>query len=210
MTDVRPATDELSLRAAQLIAAGRALDARGLVPATSGNLSARLSDGRFAVTASGPHKGRLTADDVLAVDGEGRSADGRRASAETGLHLQLYRRLPDVHAVLHPHAPAATVLSRLSGDRVVLEGYELLKALPGIETHDVEVVVPVFDNDQEIPRLAARVEAWMDDHGPPLGYLIRSHGLYTWGANVEAALRHVEAFEFLFECELRLRGVDRP
>lgn len=202
--------NEFQHRAAELIEVGRILYRQGLVPATSGNLSARLQDGRMAITVSGRHKGRLCVDDLMQVDAEGRSLDGRQPSAETLLHVQAYRRFPDVGAVLHPHSVNATLLSRLAGEELVLEDYELLKAFPGVDSHTARVRVPVFDNDQDIARLVERVDAWMERHDPIYGYLIAGHGFYTWGASVTDALRHVEAFEFLFECELRMRGVSRP
>jgi methylthioribulose-1-phosphate dehydratase len=76
-----------------------------------------------------------------------------------------------------------------------------------VGTHACRVNVPVFDNDQDIARLAARVDAFMDENPLIHGYLTRGHGFYTWGATVDEALRHVEAFEFLFECEMRKRSI---
>ena len=201
---------ELIQRGAELIAAGRDLYARGMVPATSGNFSARLTSGDILITVSGAHKGKLDASQLMLIDAGGYSLDGRRPSAETALHVQLYRRFPDCRAVLHPHALGATLLSRLDSGHRVLAGYELLKALPGIDTHDCEVVIPNFPNDQDIGRLAQQVDDYMARHQPVVGYLISGHGFYTWGDSVDAALRHVEALEFLFECELRLLGVKRP
>ena len=200
---------EFQARADELIAAGQALHRQGLVPATSGNFSARLSDGRIAVTVSGRHKGQLGREDILLVDGEGHSFDGRKPSAETLLHTALYRRYPKVGCVLHPHSPNATLLSRLAGSQVVLEDYELLKALQGIDTHESRVVVPIFPNDQNIPRLALAVDEYLDHHDPVHGYIIAGHGFYTWGCSVADALRHVEALEFLFDLEVRLHGVKR-
>jgi methylthioribulose-1-phosphate dehydratase len=54
------------------------------------------------------------------------------------------------------------------------------------------------------------VAAYMESNATVHGYLIGGHGFYTWGESVDAALRHVEAFEFLFECELRMRGLQQP
>lgn len=207
---VRLMPDAFSTRAAELVEAGRLLFQRGMVPATSGNLSARLADGSLAITVSGRHKGRLSEADIMRVDADGHALDGRRPSAETLLHCQIYRRLAAAGAVLHPHSVSATVVSRLASEAVVLAGYELLKAFPGIETHVCSLTVPIFPNDQDIPRLAAAVEAWMDRHGSVAGYLIAGHGFYTWGRDVAEALRHVEALDFLFECELRLRELRQP
>lgn len=191
---------------AALIAAGRYLHERGWVPATSGNLSARLDDGSIAITASGRHKGQLTDGDILRVDAEGRSLDARRPSAETALHLGLYRRYTGVGAVLHPHSPASILASRLFPDGLRLEGHELQKALRGVTTHEARVDVPVFANDQDIARLAARIDEYLAAHDTVHGYIIQGHGFYSWGESVEEALRHVEALEFLFDLEVRLMG----
>jgi len=106
-----------------------------------------------------------------------------------------------VGGVLHTHSIANTVLSRRLSE-IRLAGYELLKLLPGINTHDAEVIVPVFPNDQDIARLAAHVDAHMKRHPETPAYLIAGHGLYAWGANVAQARHRVEALEFMFECEL--------
>lgn len=198
---------EFRQRAGELIEAGRTLYVWGMVPATSGNFSARLSCGQLAITVSGSHKGRLGEAEIMRVDADGRSLDGRRPSAETPLHVQVYKHFPHVQAVLHPHSVNATLLSRLDSRHVSLKDYELLKAFPGVDTHACEVVVPNFANDQDIGRLAGEVAAYMETNAPVHGYLIGGHGFYTWGESMDDALRHVEAFEFLFECELRTRGL---
>lgn len=201
---------EIRQRTAELCAAGRELYARGMVPATSGNFSIRLRDGRILITVSGAHKGRLEDGDLMLLDEDGTPLEQARPSAETTLHLQLYRRFHETGAVLHPHSINATLLSRLEPRDLVLENYELLKALPGITSHTERITLPVFANEQDIDHLASSVDAWMDRHGPPPGYLICGHGFYTWGENITAAMCHVEALEFLFDCELRLRGVAGP
>ncbi len=193
---------------AQLIDIGRRLYEHGMVPATSGNLSARLDDGHFAITVSGRHKGHLAPADIMRVNAQGESLDERRPSAETLLHTQVYAQKADINVVLHPHSINATVISRQHqhdkrGD-VVLAGYELLKAFPGINTHATELRVPIFSNDQNIARLAKQVDLCMQQYPEMQGYLIESHGFYTWGASAEDAMRHIEAFEFLFACELRM------
>jgi len=203
-------TLDVDVRAGELARAGRFFFERGWVPATAGNFSARLDERRVLITASGRHKGELDADGFLVVglDNEPLTPD-RKPSAETALHLLLYRRESGLGAVLHTHSLPATVLSRLSPGGVVLEGYEVLKALPGVVSHTARLEVPVFGNDQDIPRLAQRVEKFLGEHPKTPGFLIEGHGLYTWGRTVEEARRHVEAFEFLFACELEMRRLGR-
>src|SRR5690606_36823266 len=114
----------------------------------------------------------------------------------------------------HSHSPAAVLASRLFGDAVILEDHELLKALHGITTHETSVALPIFDNDQDIARLADEVEGYLSANDEQqtscYGYIIASHGLYTWGDSVDEALRHIEALEFLLTIENRLHGVKIP
>ena len=194
-------------RARELVEAGKTLYEKGMVPATSGNFSARISTDRFAITVSGKHKGYLTVADIMQVDAGGHSQDGRRPSAETALHLQIYRRFHEAAVILHHHSLYATLLSQIASSEVAFTGYEILKAFPDIDTHQTTLHLPVFDNTQDIPALADEVDVYMDANSPVYGYLIRGHGLYTWGETIEGVLKHVEAFEFLCNCELMKRGV---
>jgi methylthioribulose-1-phosphate dehydratase len=191
-----------------IIAAGRRLDARDLAPATSGNYSVRLSDGRIAVTVSGRHKGRLGPDDVMVVNADGVALEDKKPSAETGLHTQLYRRYPRVNAILHVHTVAVVTLTRHlpRANEIVLREYEMLKAFPGITTHQAVVAIPIFENSQDIPALSREVEHRLRDEP---AYLIRGHGAYAWGKDMDEAERVVEALEHLLSCEieaLRLRN----
>lgn len=198
--------------ARSIVEAGQFLYRQGWSPATSSNYSARVDDNHIAITVSGKHKGKLAAGDVMVVDLEGRPVQSQaRSSAETRLHTVLYQVFPEVGAVLHTHSVKATVLSRLcpTDEPLVLEGYELQKAFAGTDTHESRLTVPVFENTQDIDALAEQTAAWFRDHPDQPGYLIRGHGLYTWGRTMEDCLRHVEAFEFLFECELETMRV-RP
>ncbi len=186
-----------------LIGSGQLFHQRGWVPATGVNFSARLDTEALLITASGCHKGELTPADFLVADFDGKPIDSlRKASYETLLHCQLYRMQAGIGSVLHTHSIANTVLS-MRHDAIRLSGYELLKVLPGISTHDVTVDVPVFENDQDIARLAATVDATLRKQASAAAYVIRGHGLYAWGDNVAQARWRVEALEFMFECELQ-------
>ncbi len=187
--------------------AGRFIDAKGWVPATSGNFSARLPDGNIAITTSGKHKGHLKVEDIMLIDAEANSLDGKKPSAETLLHTFLYKRYPAVNAILHPHSMNAIIISKLFGQKLVLENYELLKAFKGINTHEVKIEIPIFANHQDILHLANIIDRHLEPMKLCYGYIIAGHGLYTWGDSVPDALRHLEALDYLFECELRLHGV---
>ncbi len=189
----------------ELINIGRELHLRGWLPATGGNLSARLKEELICITASGSHKGHLTMEDFVFVDLRGNVLEGRgKPSAETELHLLVYRLFPEVRSVLHVHSLNSTLISRLSGDKVVLEGYELLKAFNGIRTHQTTLEVPVLENSQDMRELSKKVEEALREGPGTYGFLLRSHGLYTWGGSIREAYIRLEAFDFLFECELKL------
>lgn len=188
--------------ARDVVRAGRRMDDRGWVPATAGNISRRLADGRIAITRSGGHKGFLDGSDVIEVSLEGQPVRaGQRASAETLLHTQLYAHDPAIGAVVHGHSVAATVLSIESGEAAIrLAGYEVLKVFEGQTTHETTVDVPLFDNDQDIARLARAVSPFLGRM--PAGYVIRGHGVYVWGADMDVALARLEGLEFLLACTL--------
>ncbi|WP_045770032.1 methylthioribulose 1-phosphate dehydratase [Xanthomonas albilineans] len=199
--------ERLRTLAQLLIGNIRELSQAGWTPATSSNFSHRLDARHAAITVSGRDKGRLVEDDIMVVDFDGQAV-GRplRPSAETLLHTQLYRRFPEIGCVLHTHSPVQTIASRLyaAQGHVRLEGYELLKALHGNQTHETAVDLPVFANTQDMTVLAAQVDALLERNAL-WGYLIDGHGLYAWGRDMAEARRHLDAFEFLLHCELELR-----
>jgi methylthioribulose-1-phosphate dehydratase len=187
-----------------LVEAGQRMDSRNWVPGSAGNLSARIDDHTIAITRSGVHKGRLMVSDIIAVTYDGKAvADGERPSAETLLHCQLYRLFPQLGAVLHGHSVAATVLSMMGA--ITFSNYEILKAF-GFPTHELDVILPVYENDQDIARLAAWIEPLLV-RDPPIGYVIAGHGVYAWGTSVEHAYWRLEALEFLLTCELERRRI---
>jgi methylthioribulose-1-phosphate dehydratase len=204
---------DFNAAAAVIVATGRRLDARGLAPATAGNYSVRLADGSIAVTVSGEHKGRLTADGVMRVDRAGQPIDAKRPSAETLLHCLVYELDAGAGAVLHTHSVSGTVLSRALGNEILLTGYELLKIFPGIDTHDTSVALPLVDNSQDMAALADELRPLLAAQNPLVpAFYIRGHGLYAWGATMEAAENLVEAIEFLLTCaweELKREGALR-
>jgi len=189
------------------------MHSRGWVPATSGNFSVRMSNGNILITTSGIHKGKMTDDDIMLISGDGKpllisnknTNIRKKPSAETMLHVQIYQQFQEARCVLHPHSVYATILSRTRKDEIRLQDYELLKAFPGIDSHESAVRVPIFKNDQDIPRLSQEVAAYLNQGNPVFGYLIEGHGFYTWARTVDECLKQVEAFEFLFQCEYMMK-----
>lgn len=195
-----------------IIAVGRRLDQRGLAPATAGNYSIRLGDGDVAVTVSGSHKGRLGPDQIMRVSTEGIAQDAKKPSAETLLHCLIYAVDASAGAILHTHSIAGVVLSRTLTDTdvITLSGYELLKAYPGIGTHDTSLALPLVDNSQDMAALASYLLPILAGQKPLIpAFYIRGHGLYAWGPTMDAAENIVEASEYLLACEwemVKLQG----
>ena len=197
--------------AQRIVEAARFLAARGWAPAGAGNYSCRLADGTFAVTVSGAKKANLTTADVMRIDADGVSLDGRRPSAEAALHLAVYRLDPSTQAVLHTHSIPAVALTRAFADyeSLLLKGYELQKAFPGVETHERVIELPIYDNSQNMDALAVEVAADLIMRPAP-AFLIRDHGLYGWGVSMDEALSVVEAAETLIACELEVLRLNWP
>ena len=189
--------------AAQLAAIGREFYARGWVLGTSGKFSAVISREplRIAITSSGLDKGELAATHFLEVDSDANVIEGEgRPSAETMLHIAV-AKLRGAGAVLHTHSVWSNILSdaHICEGGITIEGYEMLKGLEGVSTHEHSEWLPVIENSQDMRSLAVSVEAMLREQTNVHGFLLRRHGLYTWGSNLAEAKRHVEIFEFLLE-----------
>ncbi|MGD0893666.1 MAG: methylthioribulose 1-phosphate dehydratase [Terracidiphilus sp.] len=200
-----PDTDGLKDAGERLCATARWCYTQGWVPATSGNFSVRQGS-RILITASGLDKGTVTPDGLLEIDRDGRMLTGTgKPSAETGLHLVLYRARPEAGAILHVHTIWNTLLSGHfeAAGVAKIEGYELLKGLSGVSTHTHQEQVPILKNSQDYSELCAELEEALKTYPETHGVLLSRHGLYTWGESVADARRHLEALEFLFEVEAR-------
>ena len=196
--------------ATELAEIGRSFHQRGWMYGTSGSLSAVVSERplRLAITATGLDKGALDAARFLEIDEAARVVRGNgKPSAETGLHLAIV----GVHgagAVLHTHSVWSTLLSdAFSGDgAVTLEGFEMLKGLRGVHTHEHREILPIFENWQDISQLAEKIRTLLQNEPSVHGFLLRRHGLYTWGQDLAEAKRHAEVLEFLLEVLARSRS----
>ena len=190
--------------AEELVRLGADFYRRGWMLGTSGNLSTVLSIDplRVAITASSIDKGRMNTAQILEVDGDGkmlRGGDGR-PSAETLLHLEVIRS-SGAAAVMHTHSVWTTVLSDYHHPQggFFIEGYEMLKGLEGVRTHEHREWIPVVENSQDMAALAVEARALLAQQPNIHGLLVRRHGMYTWGKDLRMAARHVEILEFLME-----------
>jgi methylthioribulose-1-phosphate dehydratase len=193
--------------AKELAEIGRSFYSRGWVLGTSGNFSAVVSREplRLAITSTGLDKGNLAAAHFLEMGADLRIFRGKgRPSAEALLHLAIVRDR-EAGAVLHTHSVCGTVLSgaHAANAGVALEGYEMLKGLEGVRTHEHREWLPVLENSQDMAELSQLVSKTLREQPAIHGFLLRGHGLYTWGASLQEAKRHVEILEFLMETVVR-------
>lgn len=200
--------DARSALAQQLARTGAEFYERGWMLGTAGNLSARLDDRRYLVTASGGHKGRLTSDDFIMFEHGMTNPDcERRPSAETVVHDRLYTSVAP-GAVLHVHGPWVTLVSRRFSDRgaVDVSGWEYVKGL-GFWDAGARVELPIVPNHHHIPALADAVAAAA---GEAPCVLVDGHGVYAWGDDIAAAQRHIECTEFLCRLIWEMQRVQAP
>jgi len=197
--------------ASSLCEIGRNFYARGWALGTGGNYSAVASADplQLVITPSGIEKGGMIPADILQINGAGEVERGKtRPSFECLIHLAIVRAR-GAAAILHTHSVWATVLSQAHGSEggLAIEGYEMLKGLEGVRTHRHREWVPIIENSQDMPELAQTSEQLLAEHPAAHGFLLRGHGLYTWGQSVFEAKRHIEIFEFLFEVLGRTRAL---
>ena len=190
--------------AAGLAATAKSFHARGWLLGTSGNLSAVIQREPLllAMSPSGFDKGELRADQLLSIDQNARIVDrqGGKPSDESLLHIRIVRER-GAGAVLHTHSIWNTILSDVYAQEsgVRIEGYEMLKGLQGVSTHEHAEWLPIIENSQDMPTLAETVGETLNKHKAAHGFLLRRHGLYSWGENLAQAKRHIEILEFLLE-----------
>jgi L-fuculose-phosphate aldolase len=179
------ATDPAIERA--MVRIGRAMHRAGFVAGTAGNLSVRLPDGLVLATPSGLAKGRLAARDLIVVDGDGEVVRGRPGLAPTSempMHLEVYRRRPDVNAVVHAHPVHAVALS-LTGDE--LQRSTIPEA---VATFGSIAVTPYSP-----PSSRENADAITDAIGGHDVIVLARHGSLTVGATLEEAYRRLEVLE---------------
>lgn len=204
LVDMNESTQSLKQ---ELISAAKTMSAKNLLPATSGNLSARFEN-LVLITVSGKDKSQLTEDDFLLVNSRAEAVEEieKKPSAETLLHTLIYENYPKANYVYHVHSSASVILSKIIGanKEIKLHNYELLKALSDNETHNKTELVPIFRNSQRIKSLAEDVKQFIGVKPDIHAFVLEGHGFYTWGSSHQETLRHIEALDTLFSCEIEL------
>jgi methylthioribulose-1-phosphate dehydratase len=200
--------------ASELATTIRFFEQKNWTPATSTNYSARSTEvpEHYLISRSGVDKSTFGTEDLILINGSGDIHPGFRrpgvkSSAETGIHTEIYKLFPEINCVLHSHSVLATTLSfaQEKNKKIVFEGLEILKGLEGNETHEMQEILPIVPNSQNIPEIMRSLSPWLTEGKSIHGFLIAGHGLYAWGKDIPTAKRHIETFEFLFECYHTMR-----
>jgi len=208
-------SDRFAQISTNLASIAREFQVRGWAVGTSGNFSAVVDREplRLAMSPSGIDKGALMAEHILMIDQQVRVISGHAAkpSDESPLHIRIIQER-GVGAVLHTHSIWNTILSDLHADEegLAIEGYEMLKGLEGVSTHQHREWLPILENSQDMSALADRIGGTLRKHKGAHAFLIRRHGLYSWGENLAQAKRHVEIIEFLLEATGRALLIRKP
>jgi methylthioribulose-1-phosphate dehydratase len=197
--------------AQELLETIRFFNLKGWSPATSTNYSIRSGKSdEFIISRSGVDKSKFNLSDLIMINPQGEvlppfNQPGIKSSAETDIHTYLYKKFPEVNCVLHTHSVLGTVLSqtKVSEKEFIFEGLEILKGLEGNATHELKEILPIVPNSQDMSDILRDMEGKY--HSNVHGFLIAGHGLYTWGKDLATAKRHIETYEFLFECYHAMR-----
>lgn len=189
-------------RLVELITTARHFYYQGWMVGTSGNLSVRLPDASFWITASGKSKGELLPSDFVRIHPDGKveqSSPGLKPSAETAIHQVIYELFPQAISCYHVHSVEANLVSRfVEGETLPLPPLEILKGL-GVWEENPCCSIPVFVNHLQVSRIAEDIKERFTTNPPQVPVLlIRDHGTTVWASSPETARNYVESVEFIF------------
>lgn len=207
-------TDANKQLASALLDSIKFFNQKGWSPATSTNYSVRSENkSEYIISRSGVDKSKFSLEDLILINPAGEvlppfNKPGIKSSAETEIHTHLYSKYPEINCVLHTHSVLGTVLSRkyVSQKHIRFEGFEIQKGLDGNLTHELESILPIVPNSQTMSEILQAMDEHLTEKPSIHGFLIAGHGLYTWAKDVPTAKRHIETYEFLFECYQAMRS----
>ena len=178
-------TDEEARARNSICEIGKLCYQRGLISASDGNISVRLSDDTVIITPAGGMKGFLQLEQLARIDLDGRKVGGPgEQSTETGIHLTCYRERPDIRAVLHCHPPHAVALSVAGIDMQQPIIPEMVVTIGGIPTAPFATpgTSELGESIREIVRCSDTV-------------VMRNHGSVTIGPNLLDAFKKLDMLE---------------
>lgn len=194
-----------------LISAASHFYTQGWMVGTAGNLSAKMPDGSFWITASGMLKGELHYQDFVRVYQDGsvdRAAPEFKPSAETSIHQAIYERFPDAQACYHVHSVEANLVSNFTeADELPLPPLEMLKGL-GLWEENPNCTMPLFANHHHVPQIAADIKQRFQEKLPQIpALLIRNHGVTVWGNTLPETRNRIEIAEYIFRYMVAAKAI---
>jgi len=183
----------------QMVALAKSLFERGYSVGGAGNLSCRLEGERFLVTPTGSSLGRLTAERLSVLDGDGNLLTGDKPSKESVFHLALYRKNPACNAIVHLHSTYLTALSCLQN----LDSANALRPFTPYYVMRVGAlpVIPYYRPGH--PDIARELEARALDGR---AFLLANHGVVVTGSDLTDAVDNTEELEETARLHFILRG----
>lgn len=183
-------TDDVAATRAEVVRVAKALRERGLAIGTSGNVGARLADGRIAITPSTVDYDEMTPDDIVIVEADGTPSEGRLdPSSEVRIHTEVFTARPEVQAIVHSHSPFATAWSATRRPVPALHYVLAMLVAPGRDT--LRVAEYATFGTPELARNA--VVALGTDNA----VLLANHGAIAVGGSLASALGRAERVEEL-------------
>lgn len=169
-------------------------------PATSGNYSLRIDAESIYVSASGVDKGRMREEDFIQMGIDG-SYDhlGPKPSDEALIHAKILELNSEDNCVLHSHSIPSTALTMfIKDDKLEFQGFELQKAFSNVLSHEEKIVIPIYENTQDIESFAKMLgDHWLPGFDKVPCLILRGHGVYVWAESIHKAKRYLEGIEFL-------------
>jgi methylthioribulose-1-phosphate dehydratase len=189
-----------------LVQAAKHFYQKGWMAGSAGNLSAKIDEDKFWITASGCAKGHLTTKDFVQIErqntGEWSASAkllSRPPSAETSIHQAIYDLFPQAQACFHVHSIPANLAGLQAKDQQLqLPPLEMIKGL-GLWVENPNVQIPVFANYLDVPTIAAEIRQRLANHPPTVPLLlIENHGVTAWGNSLTSTFHHLEIAEYVF------------
>jgi len=186
----------------ELIAAAEYFYKQGWMVGTAGNLSGRLPDGSFWITASGKSKGNLNLADFVKISPDGTvesPSNYLKPSAETAIHQTIYQLFPEAQTCYHVHSIEANLVSRfVEGNTLLLPPLEMLKGFK-IWQENLNCTLSIFPNHFDVSQIATEIKERFQVAPPQIpALLIRDHGVTVWASSTEKARNFIELIEYIF------------
>lgn len=199
----------------KLVSLIKELNTKGHNVATSGNYSLKFQDqnNEAYISESGIDKSQFCINNLFEININSFNATkedckSKKPSDETPLHMMIYSVIK-FGCVLHSHFLESLIFAKLHYNQKIIEisGLEMIKAFKGLKSHEDTIRVLMVENSQDIYALASKMKSHLEEIKNCYALLLKGHGIYVWGENVDSAKRHLEAYQYIFQYLIREREI---